>query len=139
MLAAWTLNPPMACTDCGVRPRWPITGISASTIASIIGSRLRPPSSLTVWAPGSDQRGRVAYGVVDGGVVAQPRQVTDHQRTQVLAGGRGPGPGPRPGVMGDVVDRDLQRVVVAQHHHRQRVADQDEVDAGGVGLPPRAS
>ena len=41
----------MACSDCGVSPRWPITGISASRIASIIGSRLRPPSSFTPWAP----------------------------------------------------------------------------------------
>ena len=46
-----TLNPPMALTDCGVRPMWPITGISASTRASIIGRRLRPPSSFTAWAP----------------------------------------------------------------------------------------
>ena len=28
-----------------------MTGISASTMASIIGSRLRPPSSFTAWAP----------------------------------------------------------------------------------------
>ena len=28
-----------------------MTGISASTMASIIGSRLRPPSSFTPWAP----------------------------------------------------------------------------------------
>src|SRR5262249_43983952 len=48
---ACTLKPPMAWIDCGVRPRWPITGISASTIASITGTRLRPPSSLTHCAP----------------------------------------------------------------------------------------
>ena len=29
-----TRKPPMASTDCGVRPRWPITGISARMIAS---------------------------------------------------------------------------------------------------------
>ena len=28
-----------------------MTGISASTMASITGSRLRPPSSFTAWAP----------------------------------------------------------------------------------------
>ena len=31
---AWTLKPPKACTDWGVSPMWPITGISASTSAS---------------------------------------------------------------------------------------------------------
>jgi len=47
----WTLYPPNTLTDCGVSPRWPITGISADTRASIIGTRLAPPSSLTAWAP----------------------------------------------------------------------------------------
>ena len=41
----------MASVDWGVRPMWPMTGISASTMASIIGRRLRPPSSFTDWAP----------------------------------------------------------------------------------------
>ena len=30
---------------------WPITGISASRMHSIMGRRLRPPSSFTDWAP----------------------------------------------------------------------------------------
>ena len=34
--------------------------------------------------------------------------------------------------MGDVGDRHLERVVVAEHHHGHRVADQDQVDAGLV-------
>ena len=37
--------------DCGVRPTWPITGISASMRAFTMSTRLRPPSSFTAWAP----------------------------------------------------------------------------------------
>src|SRR5690606_10689965 len=37
----------------GVRPRWPITGISAEIRASIIGTRRWPPSSFTASAPPS--------------------------------------------------------------------------------------
>ena len=47
----WTLKPPRAWMDWGVRPTWPITGTSASTMALIMSTRLRPPSSLTAWAP----------------------------------------------------------------------------------------
>ena len=43
----------MAFTDCGVRPMWPMTGISASRMASTTGIRLRPPSSFTASAPPS--------------------------------------------------------------------------------------
>ena len=50
-LLACTRYPPMARTDWGVRPRWPMTGISARMMASTTGSRARPPSSLTAWAP----------------------------------------------------------------------------------------
>ena len=46
----------MAWTDCGVSPRWPITGISAATIASTMGMRLCPPSSLTEEAPARTSR-----------------------------------------------------------------------------------
>ena len=46
-----TWNPPSAWTDCGVSPRWPITGISASRIACTASRRLRPPSSFTAPAP----------------------------------------------------------------------------------------
>jgi hypothetical protein len=41
----------MASSDWGVRPMWPWTGISPSTMASTTGSRLRPPSSFTADAP----------------------------------------------------------------------------------------
>ena len=45
------LKPPSEWIDCGVRPMWPITGISASRMACTIGSRLAPPSSFTACAP----------------------------------------------------------------------------------------
>ena len=78
----------MAWTDCGVRPRWPITGISASRIARTASSRLRPPSSFTAPAPGADQPRRVADGVVDRDVVAEPRQVADDQRARAASARR---------------------------------------------------
>ena len=117
----------MACTDCGVSPRWPITGISACTSASITATRVRPPSSLTASAPGPDQRRRVADGVVGTQVVAHPRQVAHDQ-------GVGPGPGDRGDVVRHVVDGDLEGVLVAEHGVGHRVADQDQVDAGGVAM-----
>ena len=52
-----TLKPPSAWIDCGVRPMWPITGISASRIACTASSRLRPPSSFTAPAPRADRAG----------------------------------------------------------------------------------
>ena len=126
VLTPCTLNPPMACTDCGVSPMWPITGISASTMASIIGTRLRPPSSFTACGAGANQRGRVADRVVDRHVVAHPRQVADDQRRRL-------GPGDRGRVVGHVVDGHLQRVVVAEHDHGDGIADEDHVDARLVG------
>ena len=41
----------MVCTDWGVSPRWPTTGISVATSASIMGTRALPPSSFTASAP----------------------------------------------------------------------------------------
>jgi hypothetical protein len=46
------LKPPIAFTDCGVRPMWPITGISASRIASMVWMRdAFAPSTFTACAP----------------------------------------------------------------------------------------
>ena len=79
---------------------------------------------------GTDEVGRVVHGLLVGDVVAEPGQVTDEQ-------------GPRLGtsggchVVGHVVDRDVERVLMAEHDHGERVADQDHVDAGAVGDPCR--
>jgi hypothetical protein len=66
VLLPCTLNPPMACTDWGVRPRWPITGISASRMASIMGQALAPALELHRLGAGAHQRGGVAHRLVDG-------------------------------------------------------------------------
>ena len=49
----WTRYPPKALTDCGVRPRWAMTGMPAATRSSTCRSTRWPPSSLTAWAPAS--------------------------------------------------------------------------------------
>ena len=77
-------------------------------------------------SPGPDEGGRVAHGVLDRDVVAEPREIAHDHRTRS-------GAGHRPNVVGHVVHGDLQRVVVAEHDHGHRVADQDEVDAALVG------
>jgi hypothetical protein len=62
------LNPPSALTDWGVRPMWPITGISACRSASIMGIRTAPPSSFTAWQPASTMK-RAALCTASCGVV----------------------------------------------------------------------
>ncbi len=76
----------------------------------------------------ANQRGRVPNGFGRRDVEAHPRHVADHQRRRF-------GPADRGHVVGDVVDRDVEGVVVAEHHHGQRVADQDHVDVGLGGHP----
>jgi len=71
---------------------------------------------------GPDQLGGVLHGLLRRDVVAHPRQVAHDQRA-------GPGPGHRGGVVGQVVDGHLEGVLVAEHDHGDRVADQDQVDA----------
>ena len=133
----------MACTDCGVRPRWPITGISASTMASITGTRLAPPSSFTDWAPARMRAAALRTASSGPEVVAEPGQVADDERAAGALDGGHPGveaPGHGRGVMRHVVDGDLEGVVVAEHDHGEGVADQDQVGptvghhpgAGGV-------
>ena len=45
--------PPIRWIACGVSPTWPITGISAVTMRSIVAAIATPPSSFTAWAPPS--------------------------------------------------------------------------------------
>ena len=126
LVSPCTLKPPIASTLWGVSPRWPITGISASRSARTTSRRARPPSSLTLLGPRADQLAGVAHAVRDARVIAQPGHV-----------GHDVGPGPRRGdrahVVAHRVDRDVQRVLVAQHDVGHRVAHEDHVDPGGVG------
>ena len=85
---------------------------------------------------GADQHGGIAHGIVNAGVIPHPRQVTHHQRPRMIhpTGLRCLQPSMyRRGVVRHVLHRDLQRVLVAEHHHCQRVPDEDEVHARSVG------
>ena len=71
------------------------------------------------------ERGRVADRLLARDVVAHPRQVADDECLRLRARDRGD-------VVRHVVDGDVERVVVTEHDHRQRVADEDHVDPGFV-------
>ena len=77
---------------------------------------------------GPNQTGGVAYRVGPAGVVAHPRKVGDDHRAGTSARYGG-------GVVHEVVHRHVQRVVVAEHDHGHRVADQDQVDLRTVRDP----
>ncbi len=99
----------MRSTDCGVRPRCPITGISASRSARIAGTRFAPPSSFTASAPASrTNRAALRTRVLGPQVVRHPRHVDDSSALAPRApdGAR---------VVDHVVHRDGQRGRVAQH------------------------
>ena len=86
---------------------------------------LAPAFELHRAGAGADERGGVVHGLVAAHVVAEPRQIADDQRARLRAGDRAD-------VVHHVVDRHLQRVVVAEHDHGDGVADEDHVDPGGV-------
>ena len=77
---------------------------------------------------GADQRRRVADRLLARHVVAHPRQVAHDERPRLRARHR-------TDVVRHVLGGDLQRVVVAEHDHRERVAHEDHVDAGTVDDP----
>ena len=45
-----TRKPPSWLTACGVRPMWPMTGMPAVTMASMVRAERTPPSTLTACA-----------------------------------------------------------------------------------------
>ncbi len=68
------------CSDCGVSPTWPITGISASTSRAINSTRRSPPSTFTASAPASlTNRTRMAQRFRRFDVIAAIRHVGDQQ------------------------------------------------------------
>ncbi len=123
-----TLNPPIAWIDWGVRPRWPMTGISLSRIALDRVEALAATFELDRTGTRADELRCVAHRLLARHVVAHPRQIADDERVRL-------GPSDRTHVMGHVVGGDLERVVVAEHDHREGVADEDHVDPGAVHHP----
>ena len=86
---------------------------------------LAPTFELHRRRSGAHEPRGVGDGLLAREVVAHPRQVGDDERARLRARDR-------TGVVRHVVDRDVQRVVVAEHDHRDRVAHEDHVDARGV-------
>ena len=84
---------------------------------------LTPALKLHRVRTGTHQPSSVAHRLLLGNVVTHPRQIADDVAV-------GLGPSHRRGVMHHVVDRDLEGVVVAEHHHRDRIADQDQIGTG---------
>ena len=76
------LKPPSIVADCGVRPRWPITGMPASTIALTRASIAPAPSSFTASAPASFTK-RMAFPnrILVGDLEGAERHVRDHEWT----------------------------------------------------------
>ena len=66
-LLPWTRTLPIALMACGVSPMWPMTGIPAFTIASIVRALRTPPSTLTACVPPS-RRNRPALATASSGV-----------------------------------------------------------------------
>ena len=81
-----------------------------------------PPSALTASAPAASEAFGVGDGVCDG-VVTVIRQVRGQQGARL-------GPGGGADVMLHLGHGDMRRVRIAQHHHAQRIADQNQRNAG---------
>ncbi len=97
------------------------------TIARARSTEIPPASSLTVWQPVSLTR-RWAFwiGQLVARLVAAHRHVADHQRRLQAA--------PHGLAEHDhLLHRDRLGAGVAEHDHRRRVADEDDVDAGLLG------
>ena len=107
---------------------WPITGMPAPTIARTRESIGPAPSSLTASAPASlTKRTAFSTRLLVGDLVGAERQVGDDER---------PPCAPRVDRAREdehLVHRRGHGRVVAEHDHRGGVADEDQVDAGGVG------
>ena len=116
---------PIALIACGVSPMWPITGMpglhdrvddARAADAALDLDRLR--------AALAEEAAGVEHGVV-GRRVGQERHVADDQRALRA-------PDHRLGVVEHLVHRHAHGGVVAEHHLGQRVADEDQRDAGLV-------
>ena len=118
--------PPMRWTACGVSPTWPITGISAATIAlDRRGHRHAALELHRVRAALLHAAHRVAQRLLGRDLVGPERHVGDHQRALRRARHEAR-------VVDHLVERHRQRRVVALHDVAERVADEQHVDAGRV-------
>ena len=119
-----TLKPPNACTDCGVRPTCPHTGIDRSTRKRTVSASHSPPSIFTICAPARISSHRVRVSVLARAERAE-RHVGDDQRALAAACHRRR-------VIRDVRKRHGQRRAVSLQHVAERIADQHHIDARAV-------
>ena len=77
-----------------------------------------------------DEADRVADRLLVGDLVRAERQVADHERPLRAAGHRAR-------QEDHLVERHRHGRLVAEHHHRRGVADEDQLDAGLVRKPAR--
>src|SRR4029450_9177756 len=111
----------------------PITGISASTMASTTGRRLRPPSSLTAWAPAPTRA--AALRAASSTAVEELIHARAAPRPALAAALELHRLGPCPHQGGGVAHGVVHRRVVA---HPRQVAHHQRPGplGGGVGEPP---
>lgn len=116
--------PPSTLTLCGVRPRCPMTGMPAATSISTWGTTVRPPSSLTAWAPPSLRcRTALVSGQLRSRLVAAEGQVGHDQS---LCGATDHGLNHR----NQLVHRDWHGVGVAEHQLPAGITDEQCADVG---------
>ncbi len=72
-----------------------------------------------------DKTPRVPHRVLDARLITHERHVADEHRAELRAADRLE-------MMDDLVHRDGERVLVAEHDHPEAVPDQDHLDAGRV-------
>ena len=124
------LWPPSAVAVCGVRPMWPMTPMPADTSARTRSSRGAGALELDhVGAAVLEQSPGVGHGLGVGYLVAHERQVADHQRVlDAAVDGRGQ--------HRHLVHCGGHGRLVTEHDVGRRVADQHQVDPGGVDDAP---
>jgi hypothetical protein len=70
------------------------------------------------------QPARIAYRLSDADLIREKRHVDDDERASCR--------GRRARVVQHVVERHRQRVLVSEHDHAQRVADENHIDSGAI-------
>ena len=116
---------PSWCWDCGVKPRWPMTGTPSSVSLRTAATTGAPTLQLhSLYAGLLHQPPRRGHRVCLAGV-GQEGQVADHQGVPRAAHHGG-------GMAHHVVQRDGQGGGMAVHDHAERVAHEQERDPGPI-------